>query len=99
MKVRIYKPTRTAMQSGRAKTDNWVLEYETKSGRGPETLMGWTQSNCTLNQVKMNFETQEEAIRFAEEKGWSYSVKKPRERKVVPRNYGDNFKFIPPESA
>ena len=98
MKVRIYQPAKTAMQSGRAKTDIWVLEYETLGGRGPEALMGWTQSKDTLNQVKINFDTQEEAIRFAEDKGWSYRVKKPHERKVKPRNYGDNFKYIPPES-
>lgn len=98
MKVRIYKQSKNAMQSGRGKTDSWVLEYETLSGRGPEPLMGWTQSNDTLNQVKMNFGSQEEAVDFAESKGWSYTVKITQERKVVPRNYGDNFKYVPPES-
>ncbi len=84
------------MQSARGKTKEWVLEYETTSKRGPEPLMGWTSSGDTLNQVKLYFDTKQAAIAFAQKNGMTYSVAKVRERKVKPRNYGDNFRYIPP---
>jgi len=99
MKVRIYKPAKTAMQSGRGKTHYWILEYETQSKREPEPLMGWIASGDTLNQIKMRFSTCEEAIEFAKSKGWHYTVAREHERKLRPRNYGDNFKYIPPEEG
>jgi hypothetical protein len=90
--VRIYKPSRTTMQSGRAKTRGWILEYETTSARGPEPLMGWTQSSDTLNQVQMPFDSAEDAVAFAQKNGWDYTVQPPHERRVTPRNYIDNFR-------
>lgn len=85
------------MQSGRGKAGTWLLEYETVSKRAPESLMGWTSSEDTLNQVQLKFETQEEAVTFAEKKGWDVALTKEHERKIIPRNYGDNFKYIPAE--
>lgn len=85
------------MQSGRGKAGKWLLEYETTSKRSPEPLMGWTASEDTLNQVQIKFDTQEQAVAFAEQKGWDYVVAKESQRKVTPRNYGDNFKYQPPE--
>ncbi|HOO50923.1 MAG TPA: ETC complex I subunit [Alphaproteobacteria bacterium] len=99
MEVKIYRPSKSAMQSGRAKAQNWILEYELQSARKPEALMGWTSSEDTLNQVKLKFPTVEKAVEFAESKGWSYSISLPQERKIVPKNYVDNFKYIPPEEA
>lgn len=96
MKAKIYRPSKTAMQSGRARTGGWVLEYESPSARIPEALMGWTASGDTLNQVKMKFSSREEAERFAREKGLEYTVLQPHERRIKPRNYGDNFKYRPP---
>lgn len=96
-KVRIYRPSKTAMQSGHAKTQKWVLEYELISHRTPDPLMGWTSAGDTYNQVKLPFDTQESAVAFAESKGWTYSLDNPRERRVKPRNYTDNFKYRPPE--
>jgi hypothetical protein len=96
MKVRIYQPAKNAMQSGRAKTKQWILEYETTSARRPEPLMGWTASEDTLNQVQIKFETLNEAVAFANKEGWEYTVAQPHARKVVPRNYADNFKYVPP---
>jgi len=87
------------MQSGRAKTQSWVLEYELKSQRAPENLMGWTSSKDALGQVKLNFSSMEKAVEFANCKGWTYTVLPAQERKVTPRNYVDNFKYIPPEEA
>lgn len=97
--VRIYQPSKTAMQSGRGKTHSWILEYEQATPRRPEALMGWTASADTLNQVQIRFDNLEDARSFAEEKGWSYTVIPPRERKIRPRNYGDNFKYLPPEES
>lgn len=92
MRVRIYQPSKTAMQSGRAKTQSWVLEYEIETPRRPEPLMGWISSGDTLNQVKLRFPTQEEAVAFAERNGWSYDIATAQERRVLPKNYADNFR-------
>jgi hypothetical protein len=92
MKVRILQPSKTAMQSGRAKTQRWRLEYEIETPRRPEPLMGWISSGDTLNQVSLSFETKEDAIAFAERKGWEYTVQDPPLRRVRPRNYADNFR-------
>lgn len=92
MNVRIYRPSKTAMQSGRAKSNRWTLEYEIETPRRPEPLMGWISSGDTLNQVQLHFDSKEEAIAFAERKGWNYSVSEPHERRVRPRNYADNFR-------
>lgn len=93
MKARIYKPAKTAMQSGSAKTEHWLLEYESPSQRVPETLMGWTSSADTLNQVKMKFASVDEAVAFAEKKGIAYTVAKTHEKRVKPRNYADNHVY------
>ena len=95
IKARIYKPSKSAMQSGRAKTALWVLEYERKAPLRPEPLMGWTSSGDTMNQVRLKFETLEQAIERAEKEGLEYSVIQPQERRLVPRNYTDNFRYKP----
>jgi hypothetical protein len=61
--------------------------------------MGWTASEDTLNQVQLKFDSCDEAIAFAEKKGWSYTVAKAQKRKVRPRNYSDNFRYFPPEEC
>ena len=85
------------MQSGLAKTKLWVLEYEPETPRGPESLMGWTASGDTTNQVRLKFETQEQAIQHARENGWDYTLDIAHERIISPRNYADNFRYIPPK--
>ncbi|MFK7840424.1 MAG: ETC complex I subunit [Bdellovibrionales bacterium] len=97
MKARIYKPSRSTMQSARGKSKDWVLEYENDTPRKPEPLMGWVSSDDTNNQVKMRFKSEKDAIQFAKSKGLDYKVIKAQVRKTKPRNYGDNFKYIPPE--
>lgn len=99
MHVKIYKPSKTAMQSGRGKGSDWVLEYEVTSTRAPEPLMGWVASSDTLNQVQLRFDSAEDAVAFAENKGWDYTVLPERTRRVKPRNYSDNFVYRPTESA
>ncbi len=86
------------MQSGRAKASGWILEYETNSQRKVEPLMGWTSSGDTLNQVKLNFDTSADAVAFAEKNNWQYNLLTENKRRVKPRNYSDNFKYIPANS-
>jgi hypothetical protein len=97
MKAKIYKPAKNAMQSGRANTERWVLEYELETPRRPEAIMGWTSANDTLNQVRMRFESRDAAVAFAESKGFDYTVGEEHMRKVKPRSYLDNFKYRPYE--
>lgn len=97
MKARIYKPAKNTMQSGRAATASWVLEYELETPRRPEPLMGWTSAGDTLNQVRMKFASKEAAIAFAETQGMDYAVAPEVSRRVVPRSYLDNFKYRPAE--
>ncbi len=93
MVVRIYKPAKTAMQSGRARTKEWVLEHEPQSPREVEPLMGWTSSADTAAQIRLEFDTREDAIAYAERKGLAYRVLEPKERAPVKKSYSDNFKF------
>jgi len=99
MKVLIYSPSKSTMQSGHSKSQSWVIEYEKVSAKNPEPLMGWSSSDDTLGQVKIKFSTKEAAIAHAEREGWDYTVAVNQARKVKPRNYMDNFKYIPPEEA
>ena len=90
MQVRLYQPAKTAMQSGRAKTARWLIEYEPETPNRPDPLMGWI-SGDTLNQVRIPFETEAEARAFAEKKGWSVLETQPNMRRVRPKNYLQNF--------
>ena len=93
MTARIYKPAKSAMQSGLARTKEWVLEHEAEKPRFIEPLMGWTGSADTRTQVKIEFDTKEEAIAYAEAHAIPYRVLEPKPRKVVRKSYSDNFKF------
>jgi len=95
MKARIYKPSKSTMQSGRGKLGDWVVELESETAKHPEALMGWTSAGDTLSQIKVKFSTLKQAEKYAKEQGFEYTILQPRERKVKPRNYGDNFKYIP----
>ena len=93
MQARIYKPSKTAMQSGAAKTHEWVLEFAPASKREVDPLMGWTSSDDTQTQVRLRFETKEAALAYAEEEGIDALVFEPKTRKpnVRPGGYGENF--------
>ncbi len=91
--ARIFRPSRGATQSGLGKTKAWVLEYERASARSIEPLMGWTSSSDMNAQVRLSFETKEEAIAFAEKRGIAYRVDEPNPtaaRRGL--SYSDNFK-------
>jgi hypothetical protein len=92
MTARIYRPAKTAMQSGQAK-DRWLLEYEPEVPRQVEPLMGWTSSADMKSQIRLWFDTAEEAVAYATRNGIAHRVEQPREvaRKAV--SYSDNFKF------
>jgi hypothetical protein len=96
-RARIYRPTKTAMQSGRAGTRRWVLEYEPASPREPDPLMGWSSARDTLNQVRLKFATLDEAKQFAEKKGLDYTIEEPNERSFKPKSYADNFRYDRPQ--
>lgn len=93
MRARIYKPARTAMQSGTAKTNDWVLEFAPASSREVDPLMGWTSSDDTQSQVRLNFDSKEAALDYAKENGIEAVVMEPKTRKpnIRPGGYGDNF--------
>lgn len=93
MVARIYKPSKTAMQSGRGRTDDWVLQHEPQAAREVEPLMGWTSSTDTLAQVKLSFATKQEAIAYAERNGIPYHVEEPPVRRLQKKSYADNFKY------
>ena len=93
MRARIYQPAKTAMQSGTAKTHQWVLEFAQGAAREVDPLMGWTSSDDTQTQVRLRFETREEALAYAEAKGLEVTVTEPQARKAIirSRGYGENF--------
>ena len=93
MTARIYKPAKTAMQSGSARTKDWVLEYEPERAREIDPLMGWTSSSDMDSQVRLTFDTREDATAYAERNGLAYTLTEPEVRKPVRKAYADNFKF------
>ena len=95
MKARIFKPSKTAMQSGRGKTHKWVLEFEPAAARGHDPLMGWTSSTDMNSQVRLHFATREAAVDYAERKGIDYEVQDPHEQRFHRKAYADNFRWEP----
>lgn len=93
MLARIYKPAKTAMQSGEARTKEWVLEFAPAAPRELEPLMGWTASRDMRAQVQLEFNTKEEAIAYAERAGLPFKVFEPLPRRPIRKSYADNFKF------
>ena len=93
MIARIYKPAKTAMQSGSAKTKEWMLDYEPEQPREIDPLMGWTSSGDMRQQVRLRFDTSEEAVAYCERHGIAYQLfeAKPAARRTI--SYSDNFAF------
>jgi len=93
MTARIYRPSRSAMQSGAANTKQWRLEFEPQRKRVAEPLMGWTSSTDMLDQVRLSFDTKEEAVSYARREGIAFRLEEPHETKQRPLSYSDNFRF------
>lgn len=91
MPARIYQPAKTAVSSGRFKTQSWLLEFEPRTREEADRLIGWLGSDDTQQQLRMHFPTKEAAIAFCEKRGVDYSVALPHERIVRPKAYADNF--------
>ena len=89
-KAKIYKPTKTAMQSGLGKNDKWIIEYVTKNP-GINPLMGWESSTDTLSELKLEFSTKESAINYAKRNKIIFEVIDPKLRKILKKSYSDNF--------
>jgi ETC complex I subunit-like protein len=91
-RAQIYRPAKTAMQSG-SRARKWVLAYEPATRREPEALMGWISAEDTLNEVRLHFETQEEAVAFATKHGLDFTVITPHESIETLKSYADNFRY------
>ncbi|MDR6950968.1 hypothetical protein J2X65_000311 [Ancylobacter sp. 3268] len=93
MVARIYKPSRNAMQSGTAKTKLWVLDYEPEQPRQVEPLMGYTSSGDMKSQLRLRFDSKEEAVAYAERHGIAFQLQEPKEPTRRRIAYSDNFSF------
>jgi hypothetical protein len=93
MLARIYIPAKNAMQSGKANTREWVLEFEPASARVSDPLMGWTISADMNGQVRLLFDAREEAVAYAQRHGIAFEVLTPREHRRTIKAYADNFAF------
>ncbi len=93
MRARIFQPPKTAMQSGWGNTKDWAVEFVQTLAERPDPLMGWNGGGDTQTQVKLFFDTKEEAIAYADRAGIEYALELPQTRKVKPKAYADNFKY------
>lgn len=89
--ARIFQPARTSIQSGRARTRQWILEMEPRARKDPDRLIGWVGSDDTTQQISLKFPTREAAIAYAERNGLTYQIDEPHRRIVKPKSYSDNF--------
>lgn len=90
--ARIYRPAKSAMTSGRKKTKYWVLEYDPAFKKQKDPVMGWAGSGDMLGQVRLTFDTQEEAIAYAKRSGIAYRIAATHDRTVKAKSYADNFR-------
>jgi hypothetical protein len=92
MVARIYKPARSAMQSGMGKTEQWLLVFE-PTEKSADPLMGWTSTNDTQQQVTLRFDTKDEAMAFAQREGLAYTVAVEPPARMNKKSYSDNFRW------
>ena len=91
--VRIYRPAKTATQSGRARSTRWVLEFSTTLAQRRDSLMGWPGCGDTRQQVRLEFDSEDAAVAYARRNGLTYAVEPARQRRVRAKSYADNFRF------
>ena len=89
-RAKIYKPSKTAMQSAQGNARNWLLEFDTLS-TGISPLMGWESSRDTMSEVKLEFLTKDQAINYAKKNNIDYYIIEPQKRKIIKKSYSDNF--------
>ena len=91
MTIIIYKPSKSSMQSGLGKTKQWLAEYISEKDKTKDSLMGWNSSSDTKEQIKIFFDTKEQAIEWSKKNNEQFVVIEPKERKIKPKNYASNF--------
>jgi hypothetical protein len=89
-KAKIYVPSKTAMQSGQSKNQAWVLEF-VREDLQKDFVMGWNSSIDTNKQVKIFFDSKEDAIKYANKNNISFDLIEPKKRKIILKSYADNF--------
>ena len=89
-KAKIYKPSKTAMQSGKGNTKNWLLEFDTIN-TGINPLMGWESSRDTMSEIKLEFSSKDQAINYAKKNNIDYYIIEPQKNKIIKKSYSDNF--------
>jgi len=92
MSARIYVPSKTATQSGKAKTGRWLLEFEPSQAKQIDPLMGWTGSGDMSQQVRLWFASSEEAVAYAQRHGIEFRVEEPKSATRKSVSYSDNFR-------
>jgi len=98
MTIKIYKPSKSSMQSGQRNTKKWLAEYISDYEQVKDTLMGWNSSLDTKSQIKVFFETKEQAIEWAKKNNYQYFIEDLKKRKIKPKNYASNFDINRKES-
>ena len=98
MLARIFRPARNAMQSGQASLDKWMLEYEPEKPLGADPLMGYTSSGDMRRQIRLEFDTSEQAIAYAERNGIPFQVFEAHEPSQKKISYADNFRYGRPQA-
>ena len=98
MTIKIYKPAKTAMQSGLGKTNKWLAEYISHEDTLKDNLMGWNSSSDTKSQIKVFFDKKQQAIEWAKNNNYQYYVVEPKVRKVKIKSYASNFDMSRKES-
>ncbi|MGQ2906616.1 MAG: ETC complex I subunit [Aliihoeflea sp.] len=93
MSARIFSPAKTAMQSGKAKTGFWVLEFDPEQPRKIDPLMGYTSSGDMKSQIRLTFETKEEAVAYAQRNGIAFRVQEPKDARRRQISYAENFRY------
>ena len=92
MAARLFRESKNAMQSGKAREGRWILAFESHKPRRPDPLTGWSGGSDTQSQVQLAFDTLEEAQAYAQREGVDYHLVPPGERKLKLQSYADNFR-------
>lgn len=92
MSAIIYKPTRSASQSGTAANEKWLLKFIHNGTRKIEPVMGWTSNRDMMQEVILKFDNQLEAENYAKKNNIEYQVVENNEHKMILRSYAENFK-------
>ncbi len=93
MKAIIYQPAKTAMQSGRAKTGDWTLEFDRETARRIDPLKGWTSGDDMRQQIRLGFESEAAAVAYCDKHGLAYEIRTPQRLRVRPKSYAENFSY------